>query len=99
MDPLFPGVLPGSEGETELPGPPLSPGDWRSLFGSGSPCSRSRVYRPHRNFFPGQEPVPDRYGFVGTDASDTIRRMYLGKRLPDEFRKQGAANPIKYTYR
>jgi len=49
--------------------------------------------------FPGREPVPDRHGFIGTDASDTIRRMYVGKRLPDEFRKQGAANPIKYTYR
>lgn len=49
--------------------------------------------------FPGREPVPGRFGFVGTEASDTIRRMYIAKRLPDEFRKQGAANPIKYTYR
>jgi len=49
--------------------------------------------------FPGREPVPDRYGFIGADASDTIRRMYIGKRLPDEFRKQGAANPIKYACR
>lgn len=49
--------------------------------------------------FPDREPVPDRYGFIGTNASDPIRRMYIGKRLPDEFRKQGAANPIRYTYR
>lgn len=48
--------------------------------------------------FPGREPVADRYGFIGAEASDTIRKMYIGKRLPDEFRKQGAANPIKYTY-
>ena len=49
--------------------------------------------------FPGHEPGPGRHGFVGADASDTIQRMYIGKRLPDEYRKRGAANPIKYTYR
>jgi hypothetical protein len=49
--------------------------------------------------FPDREPVPGRFGFVGIEASDTIRRMDIAKRLPDEFRKQGAANPIKYTYR
>lgn len=49
--------------------------------------------------FPGRDPFPDRYGFVGCDANDEIRRMYIGKRLPDEYRKPGAANPIKYTYR
>ncbi|MEQ1830605.1 MAG: hypothetical protein ABL921_31930 [Pirellula sp.] len=48
--------------------------------------------------FPGREPVADRYGFIGAEASHTIRQKYIGKRLPDEFRKQGAANPIKYTY-
>ena len=49
--------------------------------------------------FPGHEPVPGRFGFIGSEGSDTLRRMYIAKRLPDEFRKQGAANPIKYTYR
>ncbi len=49
--------------------------------------------------FPGNEPVPGRYGFIGTDASASLRRMYVGKRLPEEFRKRGAANPIKYTFR
>jgi len=49
--------------------------------------------------FPGREPVPGRYGFIGSVASDKMRGLYVGKRLPDEFRKQGAANPIKYTYR
>lgn len=48
--------------------------------------------------FPGREPVPGRYGFIGRECPDTIRRLYIGKRLPDEYRKQGAANPIKYTY-
>ena len=49
--------------------------------------------------FPGREPVPGRFGFIGPEAPDTIRRLYIAKRLPDEFQKQGAANPIKYTYR
>lgn len=50
-------------------------------------------------YFPGREPVPGRFGFVGYEAPDVLRRMYIAKRLPDDFRKQGAANPIKYTYR
>jgi len=49
--------------------------------------------------FPGREPSPGRYGFIGGEASDTIRQLYVGKRLPDAYRKPGAANPIKYTYR
>ena len=49
--------------------------------------------------FPGREPAPGRYGFIGAEASDTIRRLYIGKRLPDAYRKPGAANPVKYTYR
>jgi hypothetical protein len=49
--------------------------------------------------FPGREPVPGRYGFVGKDAPNSIWKMYVGKRLPDEYRKPGAANPIKYSYR
>lgn len=49
--------------------------------------------------FPGREPVAGRYGFIGSDAPDDVRRMYIGKRLPDEYRKPGAANPIKYTYK
>jgi hypothetical protein len=49
--------------------------------------------------FPGRDPVPGRIGFVGSDAPDEIRRMYLGKRVPDEYRRPGAANPVKYTWR
>lgn len=48
--------------------------------------------------FPGKEPMPNRHGFIGADAPDPIRRMYINKRLPDTYRKRGAANPIKYTY-
>ncbi len=48
--------------------------------------------------FPGRDDVPGRLGFVGREASADIRRLYVGKRVPDEFRKRGAANPIKYTW-
>jgi len=47
---------------------------------------------------PGRVDMPGRYGFVGREAPDEIRRLYLHKRVPDEYRKRGAANPIKYTW-
>lgn len=49
--------------------------------------------------FPGRQEMPGRLGFVGREASDDIQRLYIGKRVPDEYRKQGAANPIKYTWK
>lgn len=48
--------------------------------------------------FPGREPVPGRFGFEGTDAPDDIKKLYVGKRVPDDYRKPGAANPIKYSW-
>jgi hypothetical protein len=48
--------------------------------------------------FPGREDVPGRYGFNGREAPPEIQEQYVGKRVPDEFRKPGAANPIKYTW-
>jgi hypothetical protein len=48
--------------------------------------------------FPGHEDAPGRLGFVGEEAPVKIRRLYVGKRVPDEYRKPGAANPIKYTW-
>lgn len=33
------------------------------------------------------------------DISSKPPGLYVGKRVPDEFRKRGAANPIKYTWR
>jgi uncharacterized protein len=41
---------------------------------------------------------PGRLGFIGKEATHEIKRLYVGKRVPDEYRKQGAANPIKYTW-
>ena len=42
---------------------------------------------------------PGRLGFVGEEAPDSIKNLYVGKRVPDEYRKRGAANPVKYTWR
>ena len=49
--------------------------------------------------FPGREAVKNRYGFVGRQASREITDLYCRKRLPDQYLKRGASNPIKYTYR
>lgn len=49
--------------------------------------------------FPGREPVPGRFGFVGVEAPGAIKELYVGKRVPDEFRRPGAANPVRYTWR
>ncbi len=48
--------------------------------------------------FPGIiETLEGRWGFVGREAPDDIQRLYIRKRLPDNLRKKGAANPIKYV--
>jgi hypothetical protein len=52
-----------------------------------------------RENFPGREPVPGRCGFVGREAPPEIASLYIGRRVPDEYRKPGSANPIKYTWR
>jgi uncharacterized protein len=48
--------------------------------------------------FPGRLDAPGRLAFVGRDAPASIQSLYVGKRVPDEYRKPGAANPIKYTW-
>lgn len=45
----------------------------------------------------GYGPREGRYGFRGCDASEDVKRLYLHKRVPDEHRKPGAANPIRYV--
>ena len=48
--------------------------------------------------FPGRESIEGRYGFYGIEAPIDVQKLYVGKRIPDEFRKKGASNPIKYTW-
>ena len=40
--------------------------------------------------------APDRLGFKGEEAEPEVRNKYVGKRVPDEYRTKGAANPIRY---
>jgi uncharacterized protein len=50
--------------------------------------------------FPGTiEPRAGRWGFVGHEAPAQIQKLYLRKRMPDSFRKKGAANPIRYAFK
>ena len=37
-----------------------------------------------------------RYGFEGVKAEDSVANEYMNKRVPSEYRKRGAANPIRY---
>ena len=48
--------------------------------------------------FPGRETAEGRFGFYGTEAPIEMQKLYLRKRIPDQFRKKGASNPIKYTW-
>lgn len=48
--------------------------------------------------FPAYWERPGRYGFVGREAPLDLARRYVGKRVPDRFRKRGAANPVRYTW-
>jgi uncharacterized protein len=42
------------------------------------------------------ENIPDRFGFVGVPAETAVESLYKGKRVPDEFRRKGAANPVRF---
>ena len=39
-----------------------------------------------------------RFEFDGVQAEDSIRAIYNRKRVPESYRKKGAANPIRYTW-
>lgn len=48
--------------------------------------------------FPGRGTAGSRrFGFIGREASLDIQNLYVGKRVPDKFRKRGVANPIRYV--
>ncbi len=40
-----------------------------------------------------------RYGFIGKEASQDLQNLYLSKRIPDTYRKKGASNPVKYSWK
>ncbi|MEC8886327.1 MAG: hypothetical protein VX875_04325 [Pseudomonadota bacterium] len=41
----------------------------------------------------------NRYGFIGKTAPIEIQEYYLGKRIPENYRKKGASNPVKYSWK
>jgi hypothetical protein len=47
--------------------------------------------------FPGTVDRPGRWGFVGVEAPTSILKLYLRRRVPDELRKKGASNPVRYA--
>lgn len=40
-----------------------------------------------------------RFGFVGKEASSFFLNKYINKRVPDKFRKKGASNSVKYSWK
>jgi len=50
------------------------------------------------NFPEFHEDRKERIAFKGVEAPDNIKVIYMRKRIPDEYRKRGAAYPIKYSY-
>jgi hypothetical protein len=51
-----------------------------------------------KNFPEMPEHFPERLAFVGKQAEKSVLDMYVGKRIPKEFRKKGASNPVKYNF-
>lgn len=47
--------------------------------------------------FPGFPSARGRYGFSGHNAPEDIVKLYIHKRVPEELRKKGAANPLRYV--
>jgi hypothetical protein len=41
---------------------------------------------------------PKRKEFVGTTADEDIRNLYVGKMIPEQYRKIGNQSPVLYTY-
>lgn len=42
---------------------------------------------------------PGRFGFVAAEGPEDVKQIRLGKRVPDEYRRPGAANPITHTWK
>ncbi|USE82691.1 hypothetical protein [Acinetobacter tibetensis] len=40
-----------------------------------------------------------RFGFIGHAAPEYFQEKYLGKKIPEKFRRRGASNPIKYSWK
>ena len=47
---------------------------------------------------PGHSDTPERWGFNGAEAEPEVWRRYVGKRVPEQYRLRGAANPVRYCH-
>ncbi len=58
---------------------------------------RPREWLPatRKNFPLLEEDIPGRIGFVGEEAEPEVAKLYINKRVPDVFRRKGAANPVR----
>lgn len=61
------------------------------------------VFRPTKwlpatkdNFRWLPEDIPGRFGFEGDTAEPAAESRYINRRVPDEFRRKGAANPVRF---
>jgi hypothetical protein len=45
------------------------------------------------------EDRPTRIGFKGQRANQEVLNLYLRKRIPSIYRKRGASNPVKYSFK
>jgi hypothetical protein len=41
---------------------------------------------------------PERFEFRGEELDNEVARRYVGKLIPEQFRRRGAANPIRYGW-
>lgn len=48
--------------------------------------------------FPDLPPAEGRWGFYGREAPPEVWQKYVNKRVPSDFSKKGASNPVKYSY-
>ena len=63
------------------------------------------AFRPRGSWLPAtrdnspwlEKDIPGRHGFVGDQASPADASNYVGKQVPDIYRKQGIASPIQYV--
>lgn len=47
--------------------------------------------------FPWIQDEPGRYGFIGIEAEQAVVQYYKGKRIPSQYRRKGASNPIRFV--
>ena len=48
--------------------------------------------------YPSNDGSPGRWGFVGIEAPDDIKKLYMRTRIPANMRKKGMAAPVLYSY-